>query len=173
MVLEQSNSLNDFGLVIAYVIPGFTFLHACTYQSQLLHGHFVPVDTNSTTVPGLILLIIVAVASGLFVQTIRWLLVDPIHHCTGIKPGNWDFRNLTGQMTVFEGLTENHYRFYQFYSGMVVSLLWRLVSNLSLEAAFLDSANVLMVGLTVLMFLGSRDTLRKYYKRLDAILTQA
>lgn len=172
-MLEQSNSLNDFGLVIAYVIPGFAFLAGCTFQTDVINVKLLHVDTISTTVPGLIILIILAVACGLVVQTIRWLLVDTIHHSTGIKPGNWDFRKLAGQMTAFEGLTENHYRYYQFYSGMVVSLFWILGNRIASIAVVLDKFTLLMVGLTVLMFLGSRDTLRKYYKRLDAILTQA
>jgi hypothetical protein len=172
-VLEQSNSLNDFGLVIAYVIPGFTFLLGCSNQTHMVHGLPLFVDSSSVSLPSLVLLIFLAVASGLIVQTIRWLLVDSIHHHTGIKPGSWDFKKLSGQMTAFEGLTENHYRFYQFYSGMVVSIIWILVSRIAVDGVIFDSTNFLLVGLTVLMFLGSRDTLHKYYQRLDSILTQA
>lgn len=172
-MIEQSNSLNDFGLVIAYVIPGFAFLFGCTACMHDLHGMEQALDIGSLTVAALVILIIIAVASGLLVQTVRWLLIDSIHHNTGIKPGNWNFKVLSEQMMAFERLTENHYRFYQFYSGMVVSLVWILACRVSKVGVFFEGTNFLLIALSILMFLGSRDTLRKYYQHLNSILTQA
>ncbi len=172
-MIDQSNSLNDFGLVIAYVIPGFAFLFGCSAYVHDLHALKQALDIGSLTVAALVILIILAVASGLLVQTIRWLLIDSIHHNSGIKPGSWDFKYLSEQMMAFERLTENHYRFYQFYSGMVVSLVWILGNRVSRVGALFESTNILLLGLSILMFLGSRDTLRKYYQRLNSILTQA
>lgn len=170
---EPGDSLNDFGLVIAFVLPGLTFLFGCRYLSKEVQSVASLESLSAMSISSLVLFVLLSIAAGLLVQTIRWLLIDTFHHHTGIRPGKWDFAKLPSNLSAFDGLTENHYRFYQFYAGMVIGLIWILICHQYAQHINLGTTDLVIVAITVLMLLGSRDTLRKYYSRLDAILTQA
>jgi hypothetical protein len=71
-----------------------------------------------------------ALAAGLTVSTVRWLLLDTIHHRTGIRPPAWDFASLEKWVAAFGYLIQIHYRYYKLYANMVVALIWRIVKKL-------------------------------------------
>jgi hypothetical protein len=108
-----------------------------------------------------------ALAVGLTVSTVRWFVVDTLHHHTGIRPTAWDFAVLEKGVEAFAFLIEIHYRYYKFYANVVVALA---VSYLSGGYA-LGWRSVVYLPLMVLFFLGSRDSLRKYYSRSGQLLS--
>lgn len=170
---EPGDSLNDFGLVIAYVIPGLTCLYGTSYLSTDLNVWMSLSSLNTMSIASFILLTVVSVGAGLIVHTLRWLLLDSFHHVTGVRPKKWDFTLFSANITAYDTLTENHYRYHQFYGGMVISLMWTLVTrSIALSLKF-DAFDMAIICMVFLMSWGSRDTLSKYYARLDAILTPA
>src|SRR5262249_34955165 len=68
-------------------------------------------------------------AVGLTVSTVRWLLIDALHHRTGIRPPAWDFARLEKNVGAFEYLVQVHYRYYKFYANMVVALAWAFIAG--------------------------------------------
>jgi hypothetical protein len=106
-------------------------------------------------------------------STIRWLILDSLHHATGIRAPDWDFSRLADRVEGFSLLVEIHYRFYQFYGNTIVAITfaytaWMLNRDFArLPAGWPELAFVMLLAL---FFLGSRDTLRKYYARLNALL---
>src|SRR5205085_10439214 len=74
------------------------------------------------TVGGFLFVTVASIGVGLTVSTLRWLLIDTLHHRTGLRPPAWDFSLLGDRVAAFEVIVDNYYRFYQFYSGMVISL---------------------------------------------------
>ena len=115
----------------------------------------------------------VPLTAGLIVSTIRWLVIDTLHHWTGIREPRWDFARLQENVTAFDVLVEIHYRYYQFYGNMLVSVAFVYACR-RLALGFWSSAvgrtEVAVVLLECLLLAGSRDTFRKYYARSGVLL---
>lgn len=172
----ESLSSRNFGIIIAYVIPGFIamtgpFMHG---NVAIRGGHIWVTEwlgTSSTppTIGGVLLLTLVALFFGLVISAVRWLIIDSIHHGTGIKPTRWDIGNLGQRVQGYETMVEFHYRYYQFYANSLLAIIfhytfrWQVVEIVPLEA-------LLVTAVLVVLFVGSRDCLGKYYKRVASLL---
>jgi hypothetical protein len=168
--MSQADSLNDFGLLIAIVIPGFTLIYGFTYLQSEWATWIQPETLNATSLSSFLLLSIASVAAGLTIHTIRWITLDALHHRTGIKPRRWDFSKFEENLGAYDKLTENHYRFYQFYGGMLISLIWVFVARKVGLSWRLDWYDLGICFVWVLFFFASRDTLTRYYERLNHVL---
>jgi hypothetical protein len=112
----QEGSITNFGLFIAYVLPGFTALQGLPFflSSPAAWGNLSR-DVNPTATTFLSGTVEAALAA-LTVSTVLWLVVDTLHHRTGLCPPRWDFALLTKNVAVFEFLVHIHYKYYKFYS---------------------------------------------------------
>lgn len=123
------------------------------------------------TFSGFLYVVLASLGAGLTCSTIRWLIVDALHHRTGIPVPKWNLGQLGRKTETFELLIEIHYRYYQFYGNMIVALgvLWvsDCVARNPFEVRWRDS---LIAGVIILFYLGSRDAMRKYYERVDRML---
>ena len=163
------NHERDFGLLISLLLPGFIVLLGLAHHSTTIQTWIGTAVPDAPSLGGFLYLTIAAIFAGLVVSTIRWLLVDTIHWLTGLKQPNWNFAKLSDRQEGFAMLIDVHYRYYQFYANSMVALVffgisrwlvtgisgWELAAGVAIEALF---------------FAGSRDTLRKYYRRVDALL---
>src|SRR5689334_12909624 len=122
---------SNFGLLIAYILPGSVALWGIGELWPTAHAWFGDSSTQSPTVGGFLYVTLAAVGLGLFVSTIRWATVDWIHHRTGIEHPRWDFSSLNSRLPAFELLVASHYRYYQFYANTFVAV------GLSFAAMFL------------------------------------
>jgi hypothetical protein len=158
-VASTESSFNNFGLLIAYVLPGFTALQGLP---------FLAADSaaGEATLPGLVSGTLAAVAAGLTVSAVRWLVVDTLHHHTGLRPPAWDFARLEKNAAAYQFLVQIHYWYYKFYANMVVALAWAAGRG----GHALDRSGVPYWFLAALFLWGSRDALRKYYDRAGRLL---
>jgi hypothetical protein len=152
-----------FGLFIAYVLPGFTALHGLPLTGS---GGAWPLAEPTATLAQVLIATMQAVAVGLTVSTVRWLVVDAFHHHTGLRPPSWDFAELERGAGAYQLLIQLHYRYYKFYSNMVVALAWAYATGGYAQGC----RGVSYWLLAILFFLGSRDSLRKYYERAGRLL---
>jgi hypothetical protein len=166
-------SADNFGLVIAYLLPGFVALCGVSYFSAPVRSWMGNSPLLGPTVGGFLYVTLASIGAGLLVSTVRWLAIDRLHHWTGIKEPRWDFEVLQDRLAVFEVLVQFHYRYYQFYANtLVAGAFWYMARFISVpplpgSAGITDVAVV--IGLIVL-YAGSRDTLRKYYNRVTVLL---
>lgn len=164
---SDENSLTNFGLVIAYVLPGFTALQGFPLVSPAAAGWGTGGDPN----PPLTAFLsgtVMALAAGLTVSAVRWFVIDRLHQWTGLRSPARDFTRLERNVAAFEFLVLVHYRYYKFYANMVVALVWAYATRdyaLGWRGAF-------DLPLAVLFFFASRDTLRKYYQRTGELLSR-
>jgi len=163
---QEGSVTTNFGLLIGYVLPGFTAMHGLPTLSGSQLVWATAGGEASPTLPGLLSGTIEAVAVGLTVSTLRWLLIDTLHHRTGLRPPPWDFALLEKNVTAFELLVHVHYRYYKFYSNVVVALVWAYACR---GAGQGPRALVYWV-LAALFLFASRDALRKYYERAGRLL---
>ena len=166
-------STRNFGYLIAYVIPGFVVVSAASRYSEAIGSWLGVGQSASATVGGFLYATVASVATGMIVSALRWLVLDFIHHRTGVKKPHWDFSLLQSKRAAFVSLVENHYRYYQFYGNTLVALAITsaLPGALSGLTAMTGIVGVVMaVGLSALLFVASRDALRKYYARTGELL---
>lgn len=164
---------SNFGLLIAYILPGSVALWGIGELWPTAHAWFGDSTAQSPTVGGFLYVTLAAVGVGLFVSTVRWAIVDRIHHRTGIEQPRWDFAYLNSSLSAFELLVASHYRYYQFYANTFVAVgLTFCATVLAVQSVreHLILAVAGTAGVEIVLWLGSRDTLRKYYRRGEALM---
>lgn len=164
----------NFGVIIAFLLPGFLFLWGLSHSSEEVAVWLSKSgEAREQTVGGFLYVALASLAFGLLISAVRWAIIDQIHHLTGVKYPEMNFANLKDKdrYAAFIGTVENHYRYYQYYSNTLVAILSAFVTYLFFGKECPSIALcVITGGISAVLFLGSRDCLRKYYKRASAIL---
>jgi hypothetical protein len=164
-------SARSFGLLIAYIIPGYACLWGVAALSPAVYawlGGF-----PEPTLGSFLYVVLGSVTAGMFVSAVRWATVDTVLHRTGLKRPVWDDSKLSEKLPAVEFLVENYYRYYEFYSGLLVSVLftytaWRTSpQGQAIPFGLADGGVVFVVSI---LAGGSRDTLRRYYQRATILL---
>jgi hypothetical protein len=168
----SQDTTSHFGLTIAYVVPGFITLVALSHFSPSVRAWLLPQSGSSPTVGGFLYSTLASFTSGLTLSTVRWFVLDRVHHRTGLPRPKWDFSRLQDNIDAFELAIEYHYRYYQFYGNTLVALLFVIAFPQAL-AGFIPGNvwihRLLLSALAGLFFLASRDALWKYYGRSSAL----
>lgn len=167
----QGISARNFGLLIAYVLPGFVALWGAGSVSPAVRLWLVGSTAGGPDVGGVFYVSMASVAVGMTVSAVRWAVVDWLHAATGLIRPAWDDSRLNEQLPAFEALVENHYRYYQFYANMLVALAlayptWRLATHAS-AFCWADLGFPMIEGV---FLAASRDALRNYYRRSATLL---
>ena len=166
-------SSQNFGLIIAYLLPGFVALWGVSDFSPTVASWIVASQEGSPTVAGFMYVTLASLAAGVTVSAVRWAVIDQLHHATGVKPPAWTFAHLEGKLQGYVTLVENHYKFYQFYANMVVALVFSGAANLLSSPSsppLRPGTAVAFLALEAVLLAGSRDALRKYYSRTQQLL---
>lgn len=168
-----SVSRDNFGFLIAYVIPGFTVVAVISARSETI-SEWLGFHTSTTaSVGGFLYVTVASMMAGMTLSALRWLFLDRIHLWTGIKPPDRDFSSIHEKRDALEYLVDMHYRYYEFFGHMFLSVLCMLANIPLLSRTFAVTAPLLVALLSFLaavFFVASRDTLRKYYQRTAALL---
>ena len=164
---------NNFGVLIAYLVPGATALWGLSSFSPALRSWFAATPTDAPTISGFLYLTVASLAVGMTVTAIRWACVDLVHSVTGLKAPDLDFSQLPGKVDAYNLLIEIHYRHNQFYANMFVAtaITWichRLTMESKCQLSWIDPVFLLVEAI---FFLTSRDTLRKYQQRTKQLLS--
>lgn len=156
-------SSSNFGLLIAYMLPGFVALVGVSFFSETVTMWLVASPQAAPTVGGFLYVTVASLAAGLIVSTVRWVIVDSIHHRTGIRQSSFDFSQLQKNVAGFTVLVDDLYRYYQFYSGMFIATAFAYCAFI-LSTSSISAWSVLgFIAIECILWFGSRDTLCKYY----------
>lgn len=165
-------SPGNFGLLIGFVLPGFIVLWGLSYFSATVRLWLTGAGTTPT-VGGFMFGTLASVAAGVTVSTVRWLVIDTIHHWTGIRQPPWNFARLQDNVGAYNVLNDIHYKFYLFHANGLIALLFVYVSRRLQHGIFTAPFGWIDLGfvaLSLVLFVGSRDMLRKYYLRVSQLL---
>jgi hypothetical protein len=170
----MSHHTSQFGLMVAYIVPGFVGLGGLVPILPIVGQWLEPVAQGELGLAPTAYALIGATAVGMIVSCVRWLLIDHLLHASGVKPPAWRTEQLAENMEAVVFVLENHYRYYQFYANTLVAIVWAyLVNRLSGHAALLGPGTDLGVALLSLVLLaGSRDALSKYYRRIEQLVSR-
>lgn len=163
-----------FGLLIAYVLPGFTLLASLAFVFPPLELWLLGPTTESPAVGGVLYTTAASILLGKLINVIRWATLDRIFAITGIRQPAWNEALLQERLPAFEALVENHRRYHEFYGNMAIALPLALLAVRSSPVS-----SILPFGPTELFVLlmegvliaGSRDALRRYFRRTQALLS--
>lgn len=161
----------NFGLVIAYVIPGFIALWGLSWCSESVRVWLQGTGSAGPSFGGAVYVVVASVGCGLVLNAVRWATVDQVHHLTGLPHPRWDDSSLQRNLEAFDYLVENHYRYYQFYGASLVACLlsygaWRIGGGADTTGGA-EFGVSLLVGV---FLISSRDALRKYYSGTSLLL---
>ena len=163
-------SARNFGLLIAYVLPGFVALWGLSYTSETVHAWLVGAGTAGPSVSGFLYVLLGSVGCGMTASAVRWALIDTAHHATGVRRPRLDFSNLPTRLEAFERVSEYHYQYYQFYSNTLIALLFAypLWRRLGSGGSWLTDLGFVL--LEAVFAAASRDALRHFYRRASQLL---
>lgn len=162
----------NFGIVIAYLTPGFVVLWGCSYFSETARAWLVPAGHGGEATLGSFLFALLASLSlGLLISAARWAVIDTLHHMTGVPRPELNFSVLHEKLESFLAIVEANYRFYQFYANMAIALPLAALCKWKAEGDY-GTAGVWIMGTLSegILLAGSRDSLSRYYRRAAALL---
>jgi hypothetical protein len=167
----QSVSNDNFGPLIAYLVPGATVLAALSPYSATLRGWFAVGTASAPTVGGFLFLTVAALATGMTVSAVRWAVVDPLLRLTGLSKPALDFTRLAENLDAVRYLTEVHYTHYLFYANSAVAGAVAY-SALVVRGGIWASAlvGVTFVALEVILLAAARDALALHRRRSAQVL---
>ncbi|MGD9689157.1 MAG: hypothetical protein AB7K52_00600 [Phycisphaerales bacterium] len=163
----------NFGLLIAYVLPGFVGLWGLGYLSEPVRTWLSGAGPAGPSMGGVLYVLVASIGCGMTASAVRWALVDSVYHRTGLRRPAWDDSKLPERLDAFEALVDNHFRYYQFYSNSMVSAAaayaaWRWSPDTPKPPVGL--LEVVLLLLLFVFIAGSRDALRRYYGRTALLL---
>jgi hypothetical protein len=165
-------SHRNFGLLIAYVLPGFTVLFGVSFVSPTTLSWLTSAETaEGPGVGGFLFAFIFSVGAGVTTSAVRWLLLDRFHRMTGVKRTELDLSGLEDKSHSFNRVVEDHYRYYEFYGGMLIAtsftyVVWRFQQ----ANAALRGSDAVFIIIELVFVLASRDALQNYYGRAARVL---
>jgi hypothetical protein len=165
-------SASNFGLLIGFLLPGFTVLWGLSYFSETVRNWLSGASTTPT-VGGFMYVTLASVAAGVTVSTVRWAVIDTVHRWTGLRQPAWDFSRLQDNVAAYNVLNDIHYKYYLFHGNHLISLSFLYVAR-RIHLGFLTApfgwADAGFLALSVVLFAGSRNTLRNYFSRVSQLL---
>ncbi len=161
----------QFGLIVAYVLPGFVGLAGLAPVFPSVAG-WLKAGSQGLDLGPPTYAILSATCIGLILSCFRWLILDRIHEWTGVERPDWDDRQLVASLGAFDYLVQNHFRYYEFSGNtlMAIALSYgvnRWTDSLSFLGTRTDLAFILV---SLVLFAASRDALSKYYTRTQQLL---
>ncbi len=119
---------DNFGLIIAFLIPGFVALVGISYHSRLVASWMSVSSSDAPTVAGFLFVTLASLAVGLVANVARITLVDWLHSKTGVPLPELDFAKLATNLDAYQAVVEEHYR----YSQSMAIRWWLCYSRTSL-----------------------------------------
>lgn len=160
----------SFGLLIAYVLPGFVCLVGASRFSQTIAGWMSISPSSDPTVGGFLYVVVGSLCAGLVANAVRWALIDSLHHRTGVTPPRVDFSRLQDNLEAFQLAVEHNYRYYQFHGSMALAAAFYSAADQFSRGRWSLATLAAFVFLEAVLLATSRDNLKRYYERIRQVL---
>ena len=166
-------SSRNFGLVISYLLPGLVALWGASYFSPTLQSWLGSRPPDTPTIAGFFYVTLAALGAGMTVSTIRWMVLDTIHHWTGVRRPDFDYARLECNIHAFDLLVRHHYDYYKWHANLLVSVAFTYFAHRTATGFWtrpLTGIDALVLLLGSVLFVGSRNNLKNYYRRVEMSL---
>lgn len=160
----------SFGLIIAFILPGFLCLVGLTPYWPTLATWLSAEPTREPSLGGFLYVVLGSLAAGLIVSAVRWAAIDTLHHATGIARPDLNFRRLTENLLAYQLAVEYSYRYYQFYSNALIANLVFAACYQTAYGLWPLSGWLGFLSLEAILLAASRDSLSRFYRRGSLVL---
>ncbi|MFT3784764.1 MAG: hypothetical protein QM770_01180 [Tepidisphaeraceae bacterium] len=176
--MVSGSSHSQFGVVVAYLVPGFVALLGLLPVFPMLSQWLSPIPWGEYGEMGLgppIYALLAATAAGMVTNYVRWFFIDSLHRTSGVRGRTMSFARLGEQLEAYHYLVEQQYRHYQFAGNMLVAIPFAYTMNRLFwpSAPFGVSTDAAVLLICLVLFVGSRDTLTKFRSRVDQLIGSA
>ncbi|MEM0983974.1 MAG: hypothetical protein AAGI17_08500 [Planctomycetota bacterium] len=158
----------NFGLLIAYVVPGFVALWGLAQINPIIAEWLSGPHTSGPSIGGVLYVTVASVGLGMIASATRWVVIDTLHSLTGLRRPSWSDQDLHERIAAYAWIIENYYRYYQFYGNTLIALafayaIWRThLPETPPGLAWIDAS---LATVAVILFAGSRSALARYFRR--------
>lgn len=164
-------SSTTFGLIIAFLLPGFAGVFALSFWAPAvadLFSRFIEAESN---VGRFLLMILCSLVVGLEVSVCRWLIFEQFL-CRNYKRDFSKYRHLGDQSKLlgFRAAVDETYRYHQFWGGMAIVtpfIAWGLVQRATEGRCLMAFMFLLVEGLNIA---GAWSAYQNYIDRTNRIL---
>ena len=163
----------NFGLIIAYLIPGFLGLIEVSQHIPMLNNIIFntggsPKQNNISSPSSILFILLLSLAIGIIINALAWAFVRPLVELTGVKrPSELDYKDLKNEnIKIYNLVIENNFRYYQFYANVFVAVI--LLSQSWFVFPFFNYLirNFSFFIVAIVLFLAARDSLSRAYFRM-------
>lgn len=113
----------SFGLLIAFLLPGIIGLYSLSFWSATLRSVFATFLTAQSSVGLFLLVLCAAVALGLQITAVRWLIFEqPLSKEKRLAKEDFAKLQTEAKLASFRAAVDEHYRYHQFWGGMAIVL---------------------------------------------------
>src|SRR4051812_19769702 len=116
-------SSRQFGVIVAYVLPGFIGLAGLAPLFPVVARWLRPVSQGEFGLGPPLYAVMGATAVGLILSCFRWLLIESFLRWTGVTPPMWDDRQLDELLGGFDYLVQSHYRYFEFTGNTLIAMI--------------------------------------------------
>jgi len=121
-------SIDNIGVIIAYVAPGAIAILGATFVS--LNVRSLIGGDHGLSLGNALLFLLASLIAGLFADAVTNLVIEPIHHCTGVVQATWSYAEMTEhRFPQFEGIVQNLFRYHQFYANTFTCVLIAYIAS--------------------------------------------
>ena len=170
-MLESLNK--NFGLLIAFVLPGFVYLVGAVALENGGNIDWPRQISSLSDLGALLFFVLASTAIGIVLSAVRWIVLDNIHHATGLHAPALDFRNLEVKQASFMLVVENNYRYYLFYGNTLVGVILVGMTGFTHEIEVSTLSIIRWIAICLVLFCASRDSLQRFYARSRMIMGES
>ncbi len=163
----------NFGLVIAFLVPGFIGLWALSYFDPTAAKWLGTAAEKETTVGGFLFVVVASLGIGVFLSGARYFVFDKfLLKDLGGRPDVEDANRKEAEAS-YQSLKADYYQFYQFYANTAVALV--LAFGAWWVTKKPPAGDVVLLGVVtavveVILYLSARDSLTKYHRHTIRLL---
>jgi hypothetical protein len=160
----------EFRLLIAYLVPGLLFVYSLSLHIpkvyMLLGG-----DKMVPEGPAVVLIIILSIGAGIFVNAFTWAVIRPIIELTSISRPKLDYSKVNNEkLEAFRVIVDENFRYYQAYSNIFSAFIILICSYLALRKSIDLKYMVPSLAGLIILFVAARDSLKRTYINMANLL---
>ena len=179
--MPDKDASRYFGLVIAFLLPGFLALWAISIVEPIAGGWLGSAASTQTNVGGFLFAVLASLGLGLLISGMRWMLFDRfllrLPYIGVLPTPKIDQRSRERHEATYRDLRESHYYYFQFYANTAVALLIaapivatsHLVRGGSVGGVAWVLAGV-AIALELFLFIAARDCIEKYRRKIQSLV---
>ncbi len=161
---------DHFGNTIAFLLPGFVTVCELQRYYGRINSWFNSDFNAASSISSAVYIILFSLAMGIIISAIRWIVFDRgLLRNIDNKFSRLDYSKLQANLSAYQGIVEAHYRFYQFYANMAISILICSLLLASFLITHYDKLGAIVV-IEILLFWAAKGCFDKTYNKIKDIL---